>query len=75
MTVKVSIFFGHGRFVAGMATLEIEGPAVRVVQPSSVSFSAPKVPAKSERVIVDDLGVPSAGGHHSGGPSFWGWRI
>lgn len=73
MTVRISIFMGDQVFVAD-TTLGVERPGPRVVEPSSVSFSAPKAPAKSERIIVDDLGVPPAADDHNGRPSFWGRR-
>jgi hypothetical protein len=65
---------GRSRSLLLDVTLDGERPGPRVVQPSSVSFSAPKAPAKSERVIVEDLGVPLRGGHHSARPPFWGRR-
>lgn len=75
MTVRISILVGGFEVLTDLA-LGVARPSPRTVQPSSVSFSAPVGPAKSElnTVIVEDLGVPRAADDHSGRPPFWGRR-
>ena len=73
MTVRISILVGGFEVLTDLA-LGVARSSPRTVQPSSVSFSAPVAPAKSERIIVEDLGVPSAADDHSSGSSFWGRR-
>lgn len=73
MTVRISILVGGFEVLTDLA-LGVARPSPRTVQPSSVSFSAPVGPAKSERIIVEDLGVPRAADDHSGRPPFWGRR-
>lgn len=72
--MKATIWIAGGGTAGATYVLDVEPLPMRDVEPSSVSFSAPVAPAKSERIIVEDLGVPSAADDHSSGSSFWGRR-